>query len=755
MDLTRYLQKRDELLTTAVPGLEPARRLCALTDEMLAKLADHAATCLPPRTDWSLIALGGYGAGALMPLSDLDLLVVSDAPSPTLKPFVEALLYPLWDAGLSVGHQVRTRAEQLRATRSDLKTLTATLTARPITGDLRLAARTIEACAKDARKRRRAVLLELQARPRPGSPYLLEPDLKEGAGGRRDFDEITWTAAILAGKPVSGPHSLGGLGLLSANELARLHSAAETVASARWELHLTGAGSLMSLDATDSLSTTDPADVQHALADTHHILQGLRARATGEHAEESDSPFDASRVLELVAAGRESLPQLEDAAWSGRLDALVPGFSALMVLRRPGLAHTLTVGAHCLTAATIVSELIKDPSGEISARSAAAIEDPAPLMVAALVHDAGKETPGGGHAQRGAAVAAPVAARFGLSEDAADVSALIELHLVLAETASGADIDDEDTILRAASTIARRELLAPLHLLTIADSLATGPGAWSDWHEALIGRLVMRLDDALAPEVDGAGLAQRAGEVRSAALALVPHESPEAHFIAHAPVRYLVDMDPESVVRHAFLVAGLAGDHAPGAHETGVAPGPLAGSYRVTIAAKDRQGLVAIVAGCLALCGLDILGAQAFTIPGSIAVDTFTVQAATRAEIGPDTWSRFDRVLTAALQNHLSIGVRLAERQRQYRQQPGIPPSVDVKTADPYAATVRVSAPDRFGLLYDVARAIADSDLDIVSVTATTKDQMAVDTFRVVDRDGQVPAEGLLGHMRMRLREIG
>ena len=43
------------------------------------------------------------------------------------------------------------------------------------------------------------------SRPRPGSPYLLEPDLKEGAGGRRDFDELTWTAATLTGRPTIRP----------------------------------------------------------------------------------------------------------------------------------------------------------------------------------------------------------------------------------------------------------------------------------------------------------------------------------------------------------------------------------------------------------------------------------------------------------------------------------------------------------------------------------------------------------------------
>ena len=95
---------------------------------------------------------------------------------------------------------------------------------------------------------------------------------------------------------------------------------------------------------------------------------------------------------------------------------------------------------------------------------------------------------------------------FGLGDDAAaDVADLVRLHLTLIETALRVDLDDEDAILRCAATVGRRELLAPLHLLTAADSIATGPATWTPWTDALVGTLVSRLDAALSPTVDGAG----------------------------------------------------------------------------------------------------------------------------------------------------------------------------------------------------------------------------------------------------------
>ncbi len=574
----------------------------------------------------------------------------------------------------------------------------------------------------------------LWERPRPGSPYLLEPELKDGAGGRRDFDELTWTAAILTGAPQGDPAALVSLGLLAADEAARLEHAADLVAAARWELQRLGSESLMTLDAAEEMHT-DAQQVQQGLADTHHLLLRTRERVAqrGRHDTGQMSSVD---VLDLAMRGRDGLPGLEQAGWAGRLDALVPGYSALMVLRRPGLAHTLTVGAHCLKAATLLSEIGSDdglsPGGEIAARSARALDDSRVPVVAALVHDVGKEVPGADHAERGVETARATATRFGLEEHADDVAELVRLHLLLPETAARDDLDDENVILRTAARIHRRELLAPLHLLTIADSLATGPAAWTGWHEALIGKLVTRLDAALSPDVDGAGIADAADLTRDAALAQVPAASREAHFIGSAPERYLADRDPLQVIRHAFLVAGLAGTRPADTHEVDITIGPLPKSFDVTVVAVDRPGLLASIAGCFALSGLDILGVQAFTLADGIALDAFTVHSATLADVGTDTWARFERNLSAALRDRLALGVRLAERQRHYRQTRTAAPEVRIDTTNPYAAVVTVQAHDRLGLFYDVTRAISDSGLDIVGVTATTKHGRAVDTFRVV-----------------------
>ncbi|MDF1541550.1 MAG: HD domain-containing protein [Anaerosomatales bacterium] len=720
--MRRYLEERQELIAAAAPGTDSARRLAHLTDQMLAALAEESADALLPRqARWSLIALGGYGAGTLLPASDLDLLVLSDARAGTLARFVEALLYPLWDAGLAVGHQVRSRRQQMKAVREDLPTLTATLTGRVIAGDRALGLESLRACAADGARRSAALLTQLGTRERPGSPYLLEPELKAGAGGKRDFDELTWSAALLTGVPQSDPSPLLTRGLLDKSEHARLASAADVIASARWEIQQTQSGEVMTEELAAEMRV-DPSLVQRALADTHHLLLRVRPRIRGQMTP-AGSPPSPCDVFDLVARGSESLPALEEAAWAGQLDHLVPGMSSLMWLRRPGIAHALTVGAHSLRCAVGTADIIASAAAgtaddPVLSGSALRIGDARLLTVAALTHDVGKATPGAGHPARGAPTARVAAERFGLDAGQAQtVSALVGHHLLLASAASGVDLDEPADIDAVARTLGDASLLAPLHVLTVADSRATGPGAWSAWHADLLATLVSRLYAALSADE---ARALRAG-------------SPTAR-------EHLAD-----------LAARVAADRTPGTHALEIGAGPIPASYRVNVAAPDRPGLLAIFAGTFALAGLDILAANSVPTRDGIALDSFVVTSATLAPVSAETWSRFERMLSASLAGRLALSVRLSERRRLYA--PRVIGDIQARIEeDARGALLHVRAPDHVGLLYDIARAISESGLDVRSLTATSRAGWTEDTLRLGCPTGMTA--GALGQLSMRLRAL-
>jgi [protein-PII] uridylyltransferase len=742
-----FLESRRDLLASAVPGTAAARELSDLTDRAVFLMMEEALSVL--RGPWAVLALGGWGARRLLPGSDLDFLIVTDAAASELKPALEHVLYPLWDSGLAIGHQVRSRRDHARVVRDDLVTLTATLTGRYLAGDETLSARLLAETAAAAAKRSRRLVACLARRDRGGSPYLLEPDLKEGAGGQRDLDEIGWLAAVLSGAPAASPAPLVGLGLLSADEAGRLVAAGDRITAARWSLHGSSARatSVLTLDAADETVATD--GLHSALADAHHLLLRVRGRALGRPLA-WDGPdaggLSAAALFALLERGLPAVPELEDAAWSGRLDDAVPGLADLMTLRRPAIGHLYTVGAHSVRCGALASDIARRRGGAPGRT----------LQTAALLHDFGKVHAGPGHPARGARMLRTVAPRLELDPaEASDAERLVAEHLLLAETSATQDIHDEDVLLRAASVVGRPDMLEWLYALTEADSTATGPGSWTPWHAALVGELADRLAAALSEDVEGAGMAARAEIARTETLALLGSATENAlsAFVREAHIRYLASQSPSDIAIHARMAADVVASGGRGPR-TAVSPGPVERTWRVTVVATDHPGLFAAVAGSLALAGLDILSADAFSAPGNVALDVFVVRPDTLAEAGTSTWSAFERYLVAAVGGHLDMDVRMRERRRHYERPTSVAPTVSVEPTGSYATAVYVTASDRVGLLYDLATAIAGCRLDIRWARATTRAGLVRDVFHLVDGLGEpVDDPGELGHLAMRMRE--
>ena len=100
-------------------------------------LADSFEKSVPPGDGFALVALGGYGRQELYPFSDIDLMLLYDpAQKDELGPLVEAILYPLWDTGLEVGHGVRTLEECMVDASEDFFFRVAMLDVRLIAGSV-------------------------------------------------------------------------------------------------------------------------------------------------------------------------------------------------------------------------------------------------------------------------------------------------------------------------------------------------------------------------------------------------------------------------------------------------------------------------------------------------------------------------------------------------------------------------------------------------------------------------------------------
>jgi [protein-PII] uridylyltransferase len=122
------------------------------------------------------------------------------------------------------------------------------------------------------------------------------------------------------------------------------------------------------------------------------------------------------------------------------------------------------------------------------------------LFLAALLHDIGKGRQGD-HSQLGAEMAVAIGQRLRLTpEECATLSFLIRHHLYLPENAMRRDFADREFIRQAADLIGDVERLTMLYLLTIADSKATGPSAWSNWKASLLAELYLSIKACLGAD---------------------------------------------------------------------------------------------------------------------------------------------------------------------------------------------------------------------------------------------------------------
>jgi [protein-PII] uridylyltransferase len=164
----------------------------------------------------------------------------------------------------------------------------------------------------------------------------------------------------------------------------------------------------------------------------------------------------------------------------------------------------------------------------------------------------------------------------------------------------------------------------------------------------------------------------------------------------------------------------------------------------LTLITDDRPGIFSRVAGVLALHGLDVLSAAAYSSEEGRALAQFRVTSPLRRDI---PWPRVVADLELALDGRLAVQARLAERARTYgRRGPavkGVPPTVTFDDdASKNATVIDVRAPDAVGVLYRITRALVELDLDIRSAKVQTIGNHVVDAFYVRDAHGNKISDG-------------
>jgi [protein-PII] uridylyltransferase len=706
----------------------------------------------------ALLASGGYGRREMFPYSDVDLLILTHAPDSNLRGPLAPFIQSLWDAGLRISQSVHSLSECLSVDANNVELTVSLLDQRFLAGDRELHEKLVTGLETFFRQRREELLRRLTKLTRErhhryqNTIFHLEPNLKDGPGGLRDFQMLRWFTKLNADLDTAEEvaasaaqlirlrvllHELSGrdnntLDFDSQEQIAssedltpaalmsgyfrharkiqrvavRLLDAEEANDSALFARFRERWNRLSNTDFTVSRGLVYLRAPQHDLPRLFEFVarHGIRlAPDTGRrvHAEASGAPSFTWKQWHSILTQPHATLALREMHDVNLLVAQFPELSAMESLVIRDFYHQYTVDEHTLVAIGNAVAL-KDRTGTPFAELAREHADLSLLLIALLFHDSGKGDENEGHAEGSARLAEPVLKRIGMpTVDRETVLFLIRAHLAMSATMNSRDLSDAHTIRAMADRVGTVEHLKLLTLMTYADISAVNPSAMSPWRGSLLWQLYSATHRELMRELQSDRL--HIGNV----------------FLEGLPVRYQRTHSAEEIASHIRML------------EEGriVEIEKLGAVYRLTAVAADRPALFASIAGAISSFGMDIVKAEAFSNSSGTVVDTFLFADPLRTlELNPSEVDAMKKTVSRAVLGQEDVA-KLLKRRPTPKYSTYEPRIAFDNDASDTATLVQIIASDRPGLLYSLASALSAGGCNIEVVLVDTQGRKAIDVF--------------------------
>lgn len=424
----------------------------------------------------------------------------------------------------------------------------------------------------------------------------------------------------------------------------------------------------------------------------------------------------------------------------GVLAAYIPEFEPIVAMMQFNMYHSYTVDEHTLQ---VVSTLAQIERGELAedlplvSKIMQSGVNRRVIYVALLLHDIGKGRPED-HSILGAQISRKVAPRLGLTaEETETVEWLIRNHLLMSDVAQKRDLSDPATIREFAKQMKSRRRLDLLTVLTVCDIRGVGPGVWNNWKASLLRKLHAETAHALEHGVEELNREQRTDEAKKALREVLADWDPKdlrAEIGRHYPP-YWQGLSTETQEIFARLLRSLGDDEI----RIDLHPDADHDATRVAFALADHPGIFSRLAGALALVGANVVDARTYTSKDGYATAVFWVQDAEGHPFDADRLPRLSKMIERTLKGEIVARDALKDRDKVKKRESQFrfPTHVtfDDDGSDIYTI-VEVDTRDRPGLLYDLTRALASSNIYIASAVIATYGAQVVDTFYVKDMFG-------------------
>jgi [protein-PII] uridylyltransferase len=356
------------------------------------------------------------------------------------------------------------------------------------------------------------------------------------------------------------------------------------------------------------------------------------------------------------------------------------------------------------------------------------------LYIGALFHDIAKGR-GGDHSDLGAIEVRRFCKQHGFPlEDIQLIEFIVREHLSMSRIAQKSDLSDPQVIADFAKRVGNERQLTALYLLTVADIRGTSPKVWNAWKGKLLEDLYRYTSRALgghAPDPDADVQARK----REALVILALHSSPfesEKALWATLDVSYFMRHDAVDIAWHTKHLSRHVTTRSPIVQSRRSPPGGT--GLQVMVYTQDQPDLFARICGYFDKAGFSVLDARIHTTQAGYALDTFQI-------ISPaEDMSEHYRELTSMLENGLAKVIadagplpkpsrgRVSRRVRSFPIAPRVTLTPDEKGQ---RWLLNISASDRVGLLYSVARVLAGHHLNLQLAKVATLGERVEDTFLI------------------------
>jgi len=458
-----------------------------------------------------------------------------------------------------------------------------------------------------------------------------------------------------------------------------------------------------------------------------------RARRRIDRAFRAD-PVNRARFLEILRQPRGLVHELRRMNQYGILGRYLPPFGKIVGQMQHDLFHVYTVDQHILM---VVRNLRRFTMVEFAheyplcSRLAANFERYWLLYVAAMFHDIAKGR-SGDHSRLGQTDARRFARAHGLpGEDVALVEFLVEHHLTMSAVAQKRDLSDPDVIREFARVAGSERRLVALYLLTVADIRGTSPKVWNAWKGKLLEdlfRLARRILRGASVGYDQDVQAKQTEALRLLRLYALSDTAGEALW-RELDVAYFLRHEPQEIAWQTRTLHYRVATERP---VVKARLSPIGEGLQVMIYARDEPDLFARICGYFESINYSIVDAKIHTTRHGYALDTFLVLGTGTSHHYRDMIGLIEQALGERLERRAPLEPPARGRvSRQLKHFP-ITPEVHIRPDEKgQYHLVSVTAGDRPGLLYGIARVFSEYRVDLHTAKIVTLGERAEDVFVV------------------------